>query len=233
MKRLLVAIALLLCIAIVPVLGQVSEPDPSLINIDTAQISLKEVSVNKFEDAAFWTVRISLDDGIATSRLFAGGPNEENGKQPLADDQEPDGNVLGVRVDYFRRGNTLISVAPVRPLVVPGITKTVSVWVAGRNYNHVLNVRVRDFIGREFSIPMGTLNFSGWKKLTIAVPPSVEQVHPHYPERQGIQIVGFTIDPALTETYGSYYVYFDDLRVWTDLFSQDAGTNPNDLPDNW
>ena len=232
MKKIIIIVALF-CVALGSAFAQLNEPDPSLIGIDTAQQLLEEVSVSKFEDPALWNADISPDDGIASSRTFAGGPNEENGKQPIPNDQEPDEYVLGVRVDYFRRGNTTISISPVRPLPVPGIAKTISVWVAGRNYNHRLSVRVEDISGQRFNIPMGTMNFSGWRKLTAAIPPRVKQTDSHYGNQQGIQVLGFSINPALIETYGSYYVYFDDLRVWTDLFSENAIATPNDPPDDW
>jgi hypothetical protein len=79
---------------------------------------------------------------------------------------------------------------------------------------------------------MGTMNFSGWKRLTVAVPPTVEQRNANYNNQQGIQIMGFIIEPDMLETYGTYYVYFDDLRVWTDLFAED-NRDPDDMVDGW
>ncbi len=198
--------------------------------VATAQQLLREISVDKFEDAGLWTAHISIDNGVATSRLFEGGPTEVNGKQRI--DQEPDGSVFGVRVDYFSRGNTTITVSPTHPLPIPGVTKTISVWVAGRNYNHTLYAHLEGITGKRFSLPMGTLNFSGWRQLSVSVPSTVEQINRHYSNKQGLQFIGFSIDPDILETTGSYYVYFDDLRAWTDLFSQ-SSVNPNDLPDNW
>lgn len=240
-------IIILMNVVLVSVIAQ--GVDPALVNPLTAQPALEEISVDKFEDSALWEAHISLDDGVATSRGFDGGPGEVNGKQLI--DQEADERVLGVRVDYFRRGNTIISVDRVRPLEIEGISKTISVWVAGRNYNHDLFVHLEGYTGKQYKLPMGKLNFSGWKQLTVAIPPTVDQVNPFYAppprdengntiaplnpryiNRQGVAFIGFSIEPALLETYGSYYVYFDDLRVWTDLFSRQA-ENPNDLSDGW
>jgi hypothetical protein len=233
MKR-IILLLFVLTVVTSAAFGQATEPVPSQIGVDTAQQALQEVSISKFEDPGFWSVHIPLDDGVISHRRFEGGPL---GKEPLIGEEEanldePDDYVLGVRVDYFRRGNTTISIAPVRPLQVPGITKTISVWVVGRNFNHVLNVVVEDFFGQRSILPMGKLNFSGWKRLTVAVPPTVEQKNPHYNNQQGIKIVGFTVEPELTETYGTYYVYLDDLRVWTDLFSEDS-RDPDDMVDGW
>ncbi|AHC14657.1 flagellar filament outer layer protein FlaA [Salinispira pacifica] len=233
MKK-LILISIMFLLAAVAVSAQATEADPTQIGVDTAQQALQEVSISKFEDPGFWSVHIPLDDGVVAHRRFEGGPLE---KEPIeaeesANIEEPDEYVLGVRVDYFRRGNTTISIAPVRPIQVPGITKTISMWVVGRNFNHVLNVVVEDFFGRRSTLPMGTLNFSGWKRLTVAVPPTVAQKNAHYNNQQGLKIVGFTIEPAMLEAYGTYYVYFDDLRVWTDLFSED-NRDPDDMVDGW
>lgn len=131
--------------------------DPALVNPLTAQQALVEVSVDKFEDSSLWKSDISRDNGVTISRGFDGGPDEVNGKQLI--DQDPDEKVLGVRVDYFRRGNTIIAIDRVRPIAIEGITKTVSVWVSGRNYDHRLFIHVEGYTGRKFKIPMGRLNF--------------------------------------------------------------------------
>ncbi len=216
------------------VFAQSTETDPSRIGADTAQQALKEISVSKFENPGFWSVHIPMDSGIISHKGLEGGPDE---KEPIEGEEEanidePDDSVLGVRVDYLRRGNTTISIAPTRPIQVPGITKTISVWVVGRNFNHLLNVVVEDFLGRRSVLPMGTLNFSGWKRLTVAVPSTVEQKNSHYTNQEGIKIAGFTIEPSLLETYGTYYVYLDDLRVWTDLFSEET-KDKDDMVDGW
>jgi len=79
---------------------------------------------------------------------------------------------------------------------------------------------------------MGALNFSGWREMTTAVPPTLVQRDFHYNDRMGLQILGFMIEPALMETYGTYYVYFDGLRVLTDLFAEES-RDPDDMVDSW
>jgi len=140
--------------------------------------------------------------------------------------------VLGVKASFFRRGNAEIYVQPIRPLQVPGITKTLSVWVVGRNFNHRLSIVVADFFGNVNILDMGALNFSGWKQMTTAVPPTLVQQDFHYNDRMGIQILGFMIEPDLMETYGTYYIYFDGLRALTDLFA-DESRDPDDMVDSW
>ncbi|MBN2617442.1 MAG: flagellar filament protein FlaA [Spirochaetales bacterium] len=212
----------------------VSEPDPGLIGIESAQQSLREISISKFEDAAFWYGKIGADDGIITVRDKVGNPSE---KEPIEGEQqaginEVDENVLGVRVDFFRRGMVDFYVNPVRPLPIEGITKTVSLWVVGRNTRHTLKLIIKDHFGNYAELTMGDLNFSGWKKMVVAIPPNIVQRDYHYNDKMGIQIMGFKVECDLEETYGRYYLYFDDLRAVSDLFAE-QNRDADDVSDSW
>ena len=228
-------VSLTLTILTFPLFAQTTQaPNPATIGVDTAQQALEEVSVSRFEDPGMWEVFMPIDQGIIESRRFAGHPAEA---KPIPQAQQlgvagEDKYVLGVKVQYFRRGNTEISIKPIRPLVVPGVTKTVSVWVVGRNFNNMLKLAVQDQYGNVDIIDMGLMNFTGWRQMTCAIPPNIQQRNIHYPGRGGITILGFIIDPALLETYGDYYIYFDDLTAVTDLFA-DMSRDKDDIPDIW
>jgi len=231
MKRALILAILVMSAA---VLFAQQDANPENLGRDTAQQQLQEVSISKFEDSGFWRVYMPIDQGLIESRRFEGSPND---KQPLPEEEAlgiatPDDYVLGVKASFFRRGNAALYIQPIRPLQVPGITKTISMWVVGRNFNHRLNVVVADYFGNVNVLDMGKLNFSGWKRMTVAVPPSIVQRDYHYNDRMGLQIMGFIIEPDLMETYGTYYVYFDDLRAYTDLFAEES-RDPDDMVDSW
>ena len=240
MKRLLIiAVFLVVSAGMVSAQTELGEPEPWLIGIESAQQLLKEVSVDKFEHEGFWVSRMSTDEGYTAARLFYGAPA---GKTPIPDEEGmdiPDDYVLGVRVDYLRRGHNSFTVTPIRPIAIEGITKTVSVWVIGRNFNHDLYLLIQDFFGRDYEIYMGRLNFQGWKRMTVAIPPQpssgrtgVVQRSYHYNNQMGIKIMGFRIRTDILESYGNYYVYFDDLRAVTDLFAE-HNRDPDDMADGW
>ncbi|MDR1325899.1 MAG: flagellar filament outer layer protein FlaA [Treponema sp.] len=211
----------------------------SQLGIDAAQQNLQEVSVDKFEQEGYWRASISSDSGFISSRLFIGKPD---GKVPISEEADlniPDEYVLGARVDFLRRGHASFTLSPAHPIPIEGITKTISVWVAGRNYNHKLSILIQDYFGRTFELAMGTLNFQGWKKLTVAVPPQAEngrngivQRNYHYNNDLGIKVIGFRVDCDPSETFGTYYIYLDDLRAVTDLFSEDS-RDSDDMADAW
>lgn len=235
MKR-LAALCLVFLAVAAGVFAQASAggPDPTKIGVDSAQQMLKEVSVTRFEDAAFFFPAIASDTGVATLRKFAGGPSE---KVAIADEKTIgiplyDDNVLGARVDFYRRGPHQLVVSPVKPIPIEGLTKMLSLWVVGRNYNHVLKIMITDYFGQEKELTVGKLNFMGWKRLSVAVPPSVRQDEFHFSGRSGIQFHGLKIEFDMMETYGQYYVYFDDLRAWTDLFSE-ISRDADSMSDDW
>jgi len=235
--RLTIALLALTVLIGVPALAQnltVGEPNPAEIGKDQAQQLLKEVSVSKFEDAAFWYGGMALDMGVIQLKRLVGGPA---GKTSIADEasigiKEEDKYVLGVKVSFFHRGVSEFSIHPAQPIPVEGIVKTLSVWVVGRNFNHVLKVQFLDYRGAVQELTVGTLNFIGWKKLTVAIPPSILQNEYHYSYKSGIQIIGFKVETDPLDSYGTYYIYFDDLRAVTDLFGE-SKRDADDMSDGW
>jgi len=240
MKRAYVAVALsLLASFAFAQNAELGAPDPERIGVEAAQQKLKEVSVDKFENAGFWLSTMSTDEGYTTTRLFEGSPS---GKVPVPEEKDlnlPDQYVLGSRIDFLRRGASSFMIYPIRPIPIEGISKTISVWTVGRNYNHVLKIVVQDFFGRRYELFMGKLNFQGWKKLTVAIPPQapdgvngIVQRNYHYNNQMGLKVIGFKVECDPMEAFGSYYIYLDDLRAVTDLFAED-NRDPDDMVDSW
>jgi hypothetical protein len=239
MKRFTVAVLFLVCAGLLFAQQEAGSPNPEQIGVDSAQQLLKEVSVDKFEKDGYWNSTISPDFGYVSTRLFVGGPAQKDALPEEEGFEIPDRYVLGTRVDFLRRGYTSFTVYPQRPIPIEGITKTVSLWVVGRNYNHELYLMVQDFFGRPFELYMGKLNFQGWKKLTVAIPPQADdgkngivQRNYHYNNQLGLKITGLRVKVDPLEAFGSYYVYFDDLRAVTDLFAEE-NRDPDDMADAW
>jgi hypothetical protein len=232
MKKNLCAITIIFLAGVFAFAQQDQEDPPG----DTAQQEFKTISVTKFEDAGYWTATISMDEGLTVGRKLEGKPAD---KKPIPDEEtigitqvEIDDYVLGVKTEFFHRGAATISIEPTRPIQLAGIVKTVSVWVVGRNYNHVLKAIFRDFAGRKFELTIGKLNFSGWKELIVPIPEEIRQRDAHYSILTGIEFLGFKIECDMAETYGSYFVYFDEMRIKTDLFSE-RDRDQDDMLDAW
>ena len=216
----------------------VEDPNPETIGNESAMQALHEISLDKFEREGSWGVHISPDYGVITGRLFEGSPAM---KDPLKEDEgkeNEDTQVLGVKVEFFKRGINSFYITSQRPIPIEGVTKTVSVWVCGRNMGHELYLLVEDYFGRNYELYMGSLGFSGWKKLTAVVPPSPDGEHgivqhsAYYGDKPGLRIIGFRVDCDPMLSRGAYYMYLDDLRCVTDLYDM-QNHDEDDMPDNW
>jgi len=218
---------------------EIGTTNPNLVGNEAGDQMIREVSIDKFEHDGFWRTYMSGDSGYVMNRLFRGAPS---GKEPIPEEEGlniPDDYVLGARVDFLRRGHTSFTILATRPIPVEGITKIVSVWVAGRNFNHELTLLISDYFGRYYEFSMGRLNFTGWQRMYATIPPApddgmsgVIQRSYNYTNHFGIKILGFRIDCDPMEARGNYYVYFDDLRAQTDLYSE-HNRDPDDMVDGW
>lgn len=215
------------------------QADASRIGADSADRRLKEVSVEKFEVEGTWNTSMSYDEGIIQGRLFDGNPANKEAIPEEEGMEIPDDKVFGVKVSYYRRGHNSFEVRPVKAIPIEGIAKTVSVWVVGRSYPHELYLLIEDFFGHQFELYMGKLNHSGWKRMSVAIPPQkpdgksgIIQRDYHYGQNMGLKIRGFRINCDPEEAYGNYYIYFDDMRSVTDLYEMHF-RDKDDMSDNW
>ncbi|MBN2737971.1 MAG: flagellar filament protein FlaA [Spirochaetales bacterium] len=237
MKKIFVCLFLIIGIAAFSQ-TTVGEPDADKIGTDVVNSEVQSITVETFEDPGLWKSSIPMDLGMMELRRREGSPDarEKEDADRMAADAEngipPGKNVIGAKVTFYQRAMTEFSVVSVRPLPIPGICKTVSVWVVGRNFNHRLKLLVQDYFGNRHELSMGKLNFSGWKKMTVVIPPSITQWDYHYTAKAGIKILGFKVECELMETYGTFYIYFDDLSAYTDLFVEEF-RDPDDISDDW
>lgn len=214
----------------------VEDPNPETVGNESAMQALREISLDKFERDGSWFVHMSPDFGVISARNFEGSPAM---KDPLKGEEDvEDTQVLGIKVEFFRRGVNSFYINSQRPIPIEGVTKTVSMWVCGRNQGHDLYILVEDYFGRDYELYMGSLGFSGWKKLTCVVPPSPDSEHgivqhsAYYGDRPGLRILGFRVDCNPMLARGTYYLYFDDLRCVTDLYDME-NHDDDDMSDNW
>jgi hypothetical protein len=218
----------------------VGEPDANKIGADNP-LELKMVTITDCEEAGFWYTSMAQEEGMITIKTMRGNPKEkeikdaqriEDERKIRKDDKWLGEYVVAARVDFYRRGANEFTIRPVKPIPIAGTTKIISVWVVGRNFNHELRVIISDFYGNVGELSLGKLNFSGWKKLSVAVPPRITQADLHYTTKEGLKFLGFKIKCNIDESFGSYYIYFDDVSAETDLFSMKT-RDEDDMNDGW
>ena len=217
-----------------------------------------KIVVDTFEEAGSWYSAMPNDQGIIKSRRILGAPMALK-KQGAKDVKVPpraakppkfrkeDGTyqkeyflpysdkrkyILGIRVDFQKRGNNWFAIYPYRPITLEGVVKSFEVWVCGRNKDHKLAIIVEDINGNEQLIPLGKLNFLGWKKLTVNVPDGITQFDYRFSHKRGLVFKGFVINCNPVESYGKYYIYFDNLSAEVSRFWEEY-QDQKDPVDTW
>lgn len=246
MRKLLTVLIILLSVPCVLTFAQNTSADKPVgsssaetLGRDSSQQKLVDVTIEQFEDPGLWQGSIMNEYGLIQLRQKAGFPQKREvyDKERLANEaaaKSPLGkSILGVKVTFFKRSVISFSVNPVRPLPIPGLAKTVSIWVVGRSFNHQMKLTLEDFFGNRYTVNFDKkLTFQGWDKLTAVIPPVIAQSEKHYTGRAGIKIVGITVSCDLMETYGTFYMYLDDLSAVTDLFTEES-RDVDDVVDDW
>jgi len=149
---------------------------------------------------------------------------------------------MGIRGSFERRGYNYIEVIPAKeatetddettiiktdengkkwvsnPIVMRGRAKSFDIWVWGASYNYYLEVHLEDYLGITYALPLGDLLYTGWKNLSTNIPPSIPQYGPHIPHIKPLKIVKLVIWTKPSEAVNDFYVYFDQIKLLTDLF---------------
>ena len=227
-------ILLIISIFLLPLGIVAQDMDASTIGADDSMSDVQEYILDTFESEGHWNATISNDVGYTIVKYIEGGASEKSVEKKDQDDNTEitDELVLGVRVDFLKRAWYSIFVKPDAPIEIRGVAKVFSFYAIGRMYDHRINLLFENYRGKFLRIPVGRMNFYGWQKMEVAIPPTVDQEDPNYPARGGLKFLGFQIDLSPMQIRGDYYVYFDDLRVQTDI-SAESYALPDDIDDIW
>jgi len=128
--------------------------------------------------------------------------------------------VLGVRSSFTRKGYNRVSVYPKEEIVIPGWVKKLDVWVWGANYYYNLEAHLRDYKGIVYRVPLGSLHFMGWRNLSAVVPQQIPQFIRYLPMEKPLTFVRFVIWTEPAERVDDYMIYFDHLKVMTDVYKE-------------
>jgi len=189
------------------------------------------------DDSPFggWGGEMAIDEGLIFVRPVR--YSEASGDSPVANKKN---YCLGVKVEFMSTGFHRFSMKPARPIKIPGITKTLKVQVAGRQYRHELRAVIRDYQGNLKEIPFKTdegnrsdLNFSGWKSMSAQIPVTVEQEDFHDFFNRGISLVALLVKCDAGETSGKFFMYIDEFVAETDMFDENRRREMKDMIDNW
>jgi hypothetical protein len=220
-----------------------------LLFADENTVSLESRIVQDFStpEAQNWYVQGSKFSSADFPRMgfIKGGPTATLGGD-LAKAQNA--RSLAVAMLFDRKEYNWVDVVPGtkdKPieLPLPGRVKMIDMWVWSGNFSYYLEAFVRDYRGVVYTIPMGDLNFVGWKNLRINIPDNVPQSKKYLPKKQSLSFVKFRIWTRPSEVVvipgmeggdnvdKAVKFYFNNMKVLTDtfesLFDGDQMTNPD------
>lgn len=203
----------------------VGNPEEKLL-IDFANLP-EELEIGR------WRIKLSGYSDNATSRSLSDLKIVNVDTSKLATDIKFS-KCLGVRVYFeYSHGNDWAQIKPELPLSDyyskegegilrnVGPIKSISIWVAGRNYKNSVEVRLKDEGGHYKSINFGSLFFRGWKKLTWNNPDYIKHLQkrdiikaPLYPQFEPfLKFDSLVIYKSPQELGGNFVAYIKDVRV--------------------
>ncbi len=127
---------------------------------------------------------------------------------------------FGARTSYFRMGYNSLKVKPEEPIEIPGLIKSFFIWIWGANYSYDVELQITDFKGISYKLPVGRLNYLGWKVHQVEVPPSVPQLQKTLPRIKHLKFDNFTIWSLPGSNLEGFNVYFDHFTVLTDVANE-------------
>jgi hypothetical protein len=104
------------------------------------------------------------------------------------------------------------------PITIPGRVNHFDIWVWGSNYDYYLDAHFQDYRGMVHSFRMGDLKYAGWRLLRVVVPGSIPQSEPYIPRFKPLLFTKFVIWSRPHERVSGFYVYFDEMKVLTDIY---------------
>jgi hypothetical protein len=166
---------------------------------DETTVNLESVVVQDFSKPSdqTWYVTGSKFSTASFPRsgFINGGPVAILGSDKAKSDAA---RALSVAMLFDRKEYNWVDIVPGtkdKPIELPlqGRVKMIDMWVWSGNFAYYLEAFIRDYRGVVYTIPMGDLNFIGWKNLRINIPDNVPQGKKYLPRREGLTLVKFRI----------------------------------------
>lgn len=207
-----------------------------IVGADEINENIETVVVDDFDSATtlkgsqrawFWYLRgskFAVEESL-DCKLIEGYPDTLFTKKQA---EGKDLHVLGIKGSFNRKGYNYFEVIPVtkdesgkivsRPIELPGLVKTIDLWVWGSNFDYYIEIFLLDSRGVNHRLKLGELTFEGWKNLSVKVPSYIPQSRRYIPKHEALYLTKIVIWTRPNERVNDFFVYFDHLKVNTDSF---------------
>ena len=131
---------------------------------------------------------------------------------------------LGINVSWSQKGFNWIDIVPAKdhPLynkVFPGILKSIDLWIWGANYDYMLYITLENEHGFAYDLLVGSLAFTGWKKLHLKVPPTLIVRRTQLASEMGaLKFRRFRVYTGRLARVDRFSLFIDYMRINTDLY---------------
>jgi hypothetical protein len=185
--------ALLITVALLSLAGTgILFADETTVNLESKIIQ----DFSKPENQNWFVMGSKFTTGdFPRSGIIKGGPLALLGGDPGA---MLNARSLGIAMLFDRKEYNWVDIIPGtkdKPieLPLPGRVKMLDLWIWSGDFDYYVEAFFRDFRGIVHTLPMGDLNFVGWKNIRITIPDTIVQSKKYLPKREGLSLVKFRI----------------------------------------
>lgn len=206
---------------------------------DVEGMELRAIQIDRFENEPWEATSTPFDPIIIPEKPEIKPINDCKPKNLLTDASNK--NCMGLRFRFVYPGTNVVELVPpksreyerfegrldenqkpvvrkVRGIRMPGKVKAISIWVLGRGNEFNLEGWVEDWKGNTHIYQFGSLDFVGWRPLTITIPENVPQDVESFPQTKNLVFKKLVLRSTPKTSQEEVVVFFDSLKVLTDTY---------------
>ena len=214
---------------------------------DETKSYLKVLTLDDFEESEDWRAKATCPVGTTkTLKMVQRGPIQ-SADNP--EERPPEGpgkeqcnvnkpecagapnHILGVKTHFMDQGFDRVEVLPPNEYVIKGMARQFSIWALGRKFRHTMSIKLKDYKGKIHKLPLGRLDYFGWRKLVVTIPGWLPQSSRFSTLDKNLHFMGIFVTSDPKEVYGDFYFYIDNLKVLVD--KSDSNYPGSEISDNW
>jgi len=130
-------------------------------------------------------------------------------------------NSLAISVLFNRKAYNFFDLIPATQKWIPGKTQSLDLWVWGGNFGYRMEMILEDRQGYTHIYDLGSLNYLGWKNLSVrSIPASALQFQSYVPSQEGLKFLNFRFWSDPNTKTESFTVLLDYFQAVTDTFRE-------------
>lgn len=100
-----------------------------------------------------------------------------------------------------------------KPLSLPGLVESITLWVYGSSFNNYLELHLIDDKGVPHRVDMGSIKHIGWKKIYVKIPEYINQMDKYRMQYKGLELARIVVRTDPEEIVDSFDIFLKDLYI--------------------